>query len=237
MSNYFSKTIEHLRHYEEIFLFGNLLSISETEKESVIDLLEIEYKIESVEYPQPVPIFDKNAAFWAAKIVYTAAQLMLYRETEIKDLPLLFPSFESEFNQKNENNFENQSKITSSQMLSADLCLRFLPAILINAQTIDPEDELIAILEKELLKFHYSAIGYGFRFEKKEEIQATILNSDLELLFLDKSFLQLYVDRVFEKKELSFTFIPQIKNQLKSNLGMYGNEFWKEFELENTTRL
>ncbi|AFM05596.1 hypothetical protein Fleli_3266 [Bernardetia litoralis DSM 6794] len=225
MSNYFSKTIEHLRHYEEVFLFGNLLSISESEKESVIDLLEIEYKIESVEYPQPVLIFDKDAAFWAAKIVYMAAQFMLYRETEVKDLPLLFSSF-------NGNNSEYQSKLTASQMLSADLCLRFLPAILINAQVIDPEDELIAILEKELIKFHYSAIGYGFRFEKKEEIQKTILDSDLELLFSDKSFLQLYTDRVFEKKELNFALFPPIKRQLKSNFGIYGNEFWKEFELE-----
>lgn len=231
MSHYFSKTIEHLRHYEEIFLFGNLLSISESEKESVIDLLEIEYKIESVEYPQPAPIFDKNAAFWAAKTVYTAAQLMLYRETEVKDLPSLFPSFESKYNQ---NNLESETKLTASQLLSADLTLRFLPAILINAQLIDPEDELIAILEKELIKFHYSAIGYGFRFEKKEEIQETILNSDLELLFSEKTFLQLYADRVLEKKDLNFASIPQIKSQLKSDFGIYANQFWKEFNVADT---
>ena len=109
-----------------------------------------------------------------------------------------------------------------------------MPAILINAQLIDPEDELIAILEKELIKFHYSAIGYGFRFEKKEEIQETILNSDLELLFSEKTFLQLYADRVLEKKDLNFASIPQIKSQLKSDFGIYANQFWKEFNVADT---
>ena len=223
MSNYFSKSIEHLRHYEEIFLFGNLLSISEKEKESVIDLLRIEYKIETVEYPQPAPDFDEEAAFWAAKTVYTAAQLILYRETEVKDLLLLFP------------NFEKQNEVTPSQMLSADLCLRFLPAILIEAQTIDPEDDLILILEKQLVEFHYSAIGYGFRFEKKEEIQTQILSSNLEFLFSDKTFLQRYADRVCEKKDIHFASIPFVNEQLKANFGMYGNQFWKEFEIMTKT--
>lgn len=217
--SYFSKTIEHLRHYEEIFLFGNLLSISKEEKENVIDLLKIEYKIESVEYPQPTPAFDEKAAFWAAKTVYIAAQLILYRETEVKDLPLFFPSFSDE------------NRITVSQMLSADLCLRFLPAILIQAQTIDPEDELTAILEKHLMDFHYSAIGYGFRFHEKEDIKTLISHSDLELLFDDKTFLQLYADRVFEKKDLNSAFFPFVNEQLKSDFGMYSNQFWKEFEL------
>ncbi len=230
MSNYFGKTIEYLRHYEEVLLFENLLSISESEKNSVIDLLKIEYKIESVEYPQPAPIFDANAAFWGAKTVYTAAQLMLYRETEIKDLPSLFLFSDLESNTYDDI-FENQSELSTSQMISADLCLRFLPAILVHLQSIDPEDELIAILEKKLIKFHYSAIGYGFRVEKKEDVQEKILNSNLKTLFLDSSFLQLYVDRVFEKKDLNFASIPIIKNKLKSNFGIYGNEFWKEFEL------
>lgn len=217
--SYFSKTIEHLRHYEEVFLFGNLLSISEKEKESVIDLLSIEYKIESVEHPQPSPVFDAKAALWAAQTVYIAAQLILYRETDVKDLPSLFPSFEDE------------NKITASQMLSADLCLRFLPAILIQAQTIDPEDELIALVEKHLIDFHYSAIGYGFRFHEKEDVKTLVSHSDLELLFNDKTFLQLYADRVFEKKDLNFASFPFINEKLKSDFGMYAHQFWKEFEL------
>lgn len=169
-------TIQHLRLHEELLLHGLLAPALEKDTAELSSFLAEEYATESINYPHTPPPFDPEAALWAAKILYTAAQLLLNRQHEAGDLPKLLPPY--------------PQALTEGAILSADLSLRFLPPIIDQLQRIDPEDPLIPLLENLLLPWHYSGIGHPLPIEK--------LNFEpLSGMFCLR---QLYIDRVIELK-------------------------------------
>ena len=200
----FLDTIYHLRTIEQIILSDKLLTISKQEENDAISFLETEYERETLEYPGVAPKFNSDAAIWAAKTVYLAAQLLLYREHKITELALLLPDF---------NGTEDASAI-----LSADLCLRFLPQIIAEMKKIDPDDIIIPILEKQLFQFHYSAIGFEIEMEK--------INFDIAAS--DDCLQQLYIDRIVHRKAIKFTESDFIKKQLEIGFGDYQKIFWAQ---------
>lgn len=200
----FLDTIYHLRTIEQIILSDKLLTISKQEENDTISFLETEYERETLEYPGVAPKFNSDAAIWAAKTVYLAAQLLLYREHKITELALLLPDF---------NGTEDASAI-----LSADLCLRFLPQIIAEMKKIDPDDIIIPILEKQLFQFHYSAIGFEIEMEK--------INFDIAAS--DDCLQQLYIDRIVHRKAIKFTESDFIKKQLEIGFGDYQKIFWAQ---------
>jgi hypothetical protein len=206
---YFLKMIRHLREQEEIMLYGNLLTFTALEAAAVGTFLKSEYEKEASGYPPAYPAFNTEAALWAAQLVYVSAQLMLYRENKEKDLTLLLPSY--------------VPAIDSSAMVSADLCLRFLPDMLIQLKLIDSEDALIELLEKILQEWHYSGVAY--------EQDVGLL--DFTIITSDASFFQMYCDRIFENKKLTLAQHPVFRDTIVSQLGIYGAEFWNE--LKRTT--
>lgn len=205
MKNLFFNTIKNLREMEEFVLYGTVLKIEANEEISLIEFLKTEFEKECLDYPYNPPTFDPELALWAAKIVFISGQLVLARELSIKEIIALLPTFEG--------------KITPSAILSADLCLRFLPSVMESLSFLDPEDMLISMLEKNLTLFHFSAIGYDLDISSLNF--ATILEDDC--------LTQLYINRVIEKKVLKLALVPELSSKIKACLGMYENEFWNEF--------
>ena len=201
--NFFLNMLEMLRQQEEIILYCNLLSISEEEKAEAILFLQKEYLQESLDYPYQVPLFDADAAFWAAKMIYIASQLMLYREHKEVDLLELFSDYEGDF--------------SAAAILSADLCLRFLPDTLTHLKMIDSQDKMIEILEKILEKWHYSGIKYTLEVEKL----------DFEIIEKSLCVKQLYVNRVIFYKKNSLSEHPNLQPLLSANLGIYSQVLLK----------
>lgn len=207
-NEYFYLVIKNLRLYEDILLYDNLLQINENEILKVQVFLEDQFQQESYTFPFESSVFDKDAAIWSAKIVYHTAQLILYREHEIENHKSLFADFQGEIN--------------ASSILSADLCLRFIPSMLIQLKMIDNEDGLINILEELLQKWHFSAINYSLEIEQ--------LN--FENILNNNCLLQLYVNRVIENKKLKLALHPNLLPSVKASLGMFTSEFWNEFKIE-----
>lgn len=207
---YFLKMIQTLRQQEEIMLYGSVLQISEKEAAGVTKFLESEYQQEVWEYPGEAPAFDAQAALWAAKTVYTAAQLMLYRENKPDDLVALLPSF--------------QNNCTAVNALSADLCLRFLPNIIVQLKLIDSEDELIHILENILLEWHYSGINYPLEID----------SLSFDLLFANNCLRQLYIDKIIAYKKLSLAMHAACKPLVTAQLGIFTQTFWNDFKIATT---
>lgn len=204
---YFLQSLQHLRVDECIMLYHNLLEITAEEEKDVIFFLQTEYENESLEYPYDVPKFDERAALWAAKTVYLAAQLVLYRENKPDDLPGLFPEYVGE--------------ITPGAILSADLCLRFLPSIVIQLSFMDAEDKLSDILEEHLKTWHYSCIGFP------QEIDAM----KFDMIANNKCLYLLYTNRVIQRKDIKRTESEIIKKGVQASLGNYAAEYWKEFNI------
>lgn len=201
---FFLDTIYHLRTNEEVILYTRLIPI-ETEEESLIaDFLETEYSNECLEYPHQPPAFDKEAALWGARTLYTAAQLLLYRDQPAEHIPELLPAY--------------PAAITPAAMLSADLCLRFLPQVLDQVKRIDPDDPLIPVLENLLTTWHYS----GIRAPLPQ------LPGSLAMVFSNTSLQQLYINRIISKKAIQLAAIPTLNIFVKATLGNYKMHFWKE---------
>jgi hypothetical protein len=194
--------IRHLRQQEEVMLYANLLQTSSEEERLVADFLKAEYESETLEYPYKPPLYNEKAALYGARTVYVAAQLLLYRENKVEDIAVLLPGFTAE--------------ITASEALSADLCMRFLPDIIIQLKAIDPDDALIPLLDKILGNWHYSGIGY---IKNMEGLNFSILTSD-------KCLNQMYINRVIDKKENKLAALPQLVDSVNASLGNYRTELW-----------
>ncbi len=204
---YFLQMIRQLRESEEVMLFQNVLFAEKDEELEVINFLSEEYRKESTGYPNKAPEFDPEAALWAAKTVYVAAQLILYRDHKEADLAALFTDFEGNTN--------------ASAILSADLCLRFLPDMLFQLKVIDTQDGLIVLLEKIAHKWHYSAMRYHLEIEQL----------DFECIGSNSCLEQLYANRIIENKKLKLAEQPACYETVKASLGMYAEILWKEFML------
>lgn len=200
--------VRHLREHEEIMLFRNILNIDEYDGAEATSYLQEEYRKESLEYPYTMPPFDPAAALWAAKTMNMAAQLLLYRENKPEDLESLFPAYEKEIN--------------SSAMLSADLCLRFLPDTLKEITLIDSMDSIIPLLERILAQWHYSGIHYP----RDPETPA------LQTVTSDPCLQQLYLNRIIHYKNLKLALHPLFREKISANLGLFANDYWKEFKTE-----
>lgn len=214
--NYFLQTIEHMRHYEEVLLYGRLLSVTPEQCEEVTAYLEKEYYRESLNFPShTTPAFDKEAALWGAQFIYVAVQLLLYRENKPEDLDALVP------------HYTGQRAI--SAQLSADLMLRFLPDLINHLQIIDPEDALLSLLEQQLALWPYSAVKYV----------AKQVPPDLAIITPDPGFLQLYIDRIISYKNSFLAVQPILNTAVKATLGIYRDQFWdtlpKTETIENGT--
>lgn len=207
---YFLQSIRHLREDENVLLYNNVLQITDEEAQDVYLYLRTEYENESLEYPYAVPAFDQAAALWAAKTVYLAAQLVLYRENKPKDLPLMFAPYAGEK--------------TAGAILSADLCLRFLPAVWQQLSLMDPEDALLPILEEHLCAWHYSAVGSSFGAE----------GADMHAVTDNRCVYALYVNRIIARKDLKRARLQALEKGVRAVLGNYAGTFWKEFEKLST---
>ncbi|MEI3791529.1 MULTISPECIES: hypothetical protein [unclassified Chryseobacterium] len=203
----FLDTIFLLRKSGCITVFSNLHEISKKEEQEAGDYFETEFEKERLEFLSTEIYCHKEAAVWAAKVLYYSAQLYLIRENTAKDLDKLIPKL----------------KITSdtSSILSADLSLRFLPQIITLMQTADPHDPLVKILEDILTQFHYSGIGYHLNLEK--------VNWEKELK--DKIYRKLYLERIVEKKAYALAEIPYINQLLLADFGLYKDTYWRELKI------
>ncbi len=204
---YFLQMIRQLRESEEVILYQNVLSWEKNEEQEVIGFLSGEYQNESLDYPGQAPEFNPEAALWAAKTIYLAAQLILYRDHKEADLGGLFPDFEGNSD--------------PSAMLSADLCLRFLPDMLFQLKVIDTQDGLIDLLLKTAYNWHYSSMRFPL---DTGELSFEVIHSD-------DCLRQLYANRIIEYKKLKLAEHPACYETVKASLGMYGEVLWKEFTL------
>jgi len=192
----------------KLALFGRINTITEAQELEVLTLLETTYKNESIGYPDTAPDFDKQAASWSSKILFYAAQLVMYRQHSGEQLSSFFPPY--------------SLPKTAAAILTADISLRYLPGILKYLEQIDLEDALIPIIKELLNKWHYSGLISDMDLEVLD-IQTTLTNPCLATL---------YVDRIIEYKRKNMGQKKEIKPMVLAALGNFENEFWKDFNVE-----
>jgi MoxR-vWA-beta-propeller ternary system domain bpX4 len=203
-TDYFVQTLYTLRNREEVILYAYDRLIPVAERTLAADFLETEYENECLGYPGMAPAFDAAAALWGAQTVYSSAQLLLYRQDKEADLASVLLPY--------------TGPMTPSAILSADLCLRFLPDVLQMAKQMDSDDLLVTLLTTLLQQWHYSAIGYRF----------DITGADFDAIISDACLRQLYVDRVITRQDQQAAILPPLMPFVKAAMGNYQSYFWKE---------
>lgn len=206
-TNYLYNFAKSLRENEEVVLYNNLLEIKEQDSIRTTTYLQQAYNREALNYPNPIPAFDADAALWAAKTIYTFAQLLLYRSQEKKDLEQVLPPY--------------KNKISAAAIISADLTLRFLPDFHTQFFLIDQEDIVLPIIDSVKMQWHYSFI------KKLDQVD----NLDFTSISADSCLYQLYVDRVVQNKNAILAKHPLIMDGVKSIFGIYQSQFWSNFNL------
>ena len=209
IDNYFLEMIQTLRKEENVILYGNILHVNEKYTTAVVDFLQKEYQREILEYPgTDTPEFDPIAALWAAQTLYIAAQLLLYRENKETDLELLLPDY--------------TAARTPSAVLSVDLCLRFIPDVLLQLKIIDSEDTIIEILERKITYWHYSGIQYALPTDQL----------DFDSMFAVEALKHVYINRIIIYKKIDLANHHSCRDHIAAYLSMYTGQFWKEFNRE-----
>lgn len=190
-----------------------MLDFPQEEGQAVTDFLRKEFSAEALNYPYEVPDFNPDASLWAASTVYVAAQLIVYREHKETELSLLFKPYSGERN--------------ASAILSADLTLRFIPDMINALKEIDTEDALIPLLESTLQEWHFSGLEYSLDAG----------GIDFDMIKTNRCMHQLYCDRIVENKKITFATNPVFKDSIRAQLGLYGNDLWKEFIIATSPAL
>ncbi|WP_426473146.1 hypothetical protein [Chryseobacterium balustinum] len=203
----FLDTLFLLRKEGTLTVFSDFKTLSEKEEKEAEDFFESEFEKERLDFLSDKIPFNKEAAIWAAKILYHSAQLYLIRKDTAKNLEKLIPQYQGEKN--------------VSAILSADLSLRFLPQLVDALQVADSTDPLVKMLENILHQFHYSGIGLDLNLEK--------INWEEELK--NKTYRKLYLERIVEKKAYKLAEIPYINQLLIAEFGMYKDIFWRELKI------
>ena len=208
----FTEMITRLYQQGEIVLYNNVLNIPADEALVTGDFLREAYDWEKQNYPFTAPEFDWTAALWSAKIVYFTAQLLLYRESAIEEVETLLRPY--------------PDIPTADNILSVDICLRFLPDILNKLKAIDPDDEIIPILENFLVRWHYSAFKYP--------IEET--NLDFKTVVSNDCIRQLYCDRIIAHKAFKRARHEAIQPYVIGSMGDYEDVFWKDLRVGTNSK-
>lgn len=203
----FLDTLFLLRKEGTLTVFSDFKTLSEKEEKEAEDFFESEFEKERLDFLSDKIPFNKEAAIWAAKVLYHSAQLYLIRKDTAKNLEKLIPQYQGEKN--------------TSAILSADLSLRFLPQLLDALQVADSTDPLVKMLGNILHQFHYSGIGLDLNWEN--------INWEEELK--NKTYRKLYLERIVEKKAYKLAEIPYVNQLLIAEFGMYKDIFLRELKI------
>ena len=157
------------------------------------------YEQEAKVLPRPLPPFEAQAALWAAALIQRCALAILDRQQSAKDLALAFGSYEPQ--------------PQASAMLSADLCLRYLPALYQKLQELGPEDPLLPHLRDLGQIWHYSALGLP---------GLDLPSLDLNPLQASPALRLAYLDRLLERRAWAYRQVPYLEAELQAHLGEAG---------------
>ncbi|MBV8253223.1 MAG: hypothetical protein JO154_11505 [Chitinophaga sp.] len=156
------------------------------------------YRDDIQEMPPSSPAFQEDAALWAATLAYRIVQLA--EEPSLLPLTTLLPSY--------------TQPITPAVIYSADLCLRYLPDLLLYTKT----DHLRNYVLQTAAQWPFSSTGM--------QVSPT---GSLEPVLQDAALLQAYADRVIVTRDTSRCQHPEIKNAVIKAMGNYQEILWPGF--------
>jgi MoxR-vWA-beta-propeller ternary system domain bpX4 len=196
--------IESLLSEGKVSIDSKLAPFAKDDLKATGGILKNYYREDIIEMRGCAPPFAEKAAVWAAQYFYQAVQLTVIRDADegiIKEK--LFP-------------FEE--RISPAEIYSADLILRYLPALFDLAKGLSPADILVTTLEKTATDWPFSSVGI--------EISDS---SQSEIIFSNSCLAYTYADRIIKHRDLKRAADPIVDRYVREALGTH-TSLWPEFK-------
>lgn len=147
--------------------------------------------------PGTPPDFHPAVALWAAELLYHSCRLAVCRQAE---------------NQEIFNAFKKKCPEAHSAQIdySVDVVFQHLPEVFQLAHRLAPDDLLTKELKQTAADWPLSAVGIE-----------GLPPADLEHILAHPSLARMYVDRIFQKKDLERAREPRVTALIREALGAY----------------
>lgn len=182
---------------------GELSSFEEEDLRQSAALLRQYYAEDAMEMPFAPPAFLLPAALWAAEYFYTAVQLTVLREAGAEMIQ--------------EKLKEYPGSVTPESIYSADLVLRYLPALLGLARGLAPADSLVQELRKTAEQWPFSSVGADPGGPVNDAV-----------IFSHACLRQVYTDRILEQKDKKRLDSADATQSLYETTGEYLVALWPD---------
>lgn len=182
---------------------GVLVDFTIDDLEQSKRVLEQYYHNDKLEMPYSAPAFSADAALWASTYLYTATQLTVLRDAGAQIVQERLKKFEGAIN--------------PAAIYSADLVLRYLPALFELSKGLAPADMLVQELQQTAAEWPFSSVGIGVHIVAQEEV-----------IFSHPSLAQTYITRIIDRKDKTRLTTPEIESLILAAIGQY-TDLWPGF--------
>lgn len=181
-----------------ILVEPELPEITAEEKEAALEILRAQFEQTALDLPKGIPAFEQETAFWAARYIYFATHLVFLRDIGVDKIEQILQPY--------------SGPQTPAALLSADLTLSALPALLRLSRGFAPDDVLVKKLTQTANFWFFSGIG----------IRAETL-PDFTALLNNKALMDIYADRLIQARDRTYSKHPDIAPVIEAISGDYKN--------------
>ena len=197
--------IQSLFEKGEVSVVGDFQPFTPEDKVRTILLLRQYYDGYVLEMPGTAPVFDEEAALWAASYFYLAVKLAVLRDAGDELIAEKLCAF--------------TKHQTPTPVCSGDLVFNHLPSHYKLAQGLAPADLLVRELRETAAKWPFSSVGIELKRPVEEDI-----------LFSDASLKQAYIDRIIELKDKKRALREPTRTYILETIGQYNHRLWPDLE-------
>ncbi|MFT3674338.1 MAG: hypothetical protein QM781_00425 [Chitinophagaceae bacterium] len=169
-------------------------------------ILRKQYDHRVLEFAGAAPVWQEDAAVWAAAYLLRATQLSILRdegEEQVRDQLSAF-----------------SGKQDAATIFSADICLVYLPELWQLAQGLAPQDVLVKQLSQTAADWPFSSIGI--------EIPAAVPG---DWFTESPDLARAYANRIIQQKDQRRAAHPPVDEYIREILGEQGSLLWPELLL------
>jgi hypothetical protein len=164
------------------------------------------YDTDKLEMPFHAPVFEPDAALWAARFLYHATQLVLLRDLDETVIDQYLQPYPGE--------------ASAAATYSVDLVFRHIGGLFKFSSGLAPDDPLVKRLKETMASWPFSSVGL-----KIEPVAAT------GAIFADNSLKYAYLDRIILHKDHARLKGEPEKDTFDEIIGMHQALLWPGFDL------
>jgi hypothetical protein len=190
--------------------------LDERDLNSLLQLFDAEYRCH---LPEGLPALNLPAASWGAKTLYSAAQVLAYRDLGIEAIQQVVQP--------------TRLQGIAGEQFSVDLCLRYLPDLVRLARAASANDPLVTCLLELGADWPLSSVGIaGLALSERGIARVNALPAE-------PAVWRLYIDRVLQTGDSARLADPATRTAVRQAVGAFpqlAGKLAKELEARQTNQ-